>query len=129
MKLCEPYEDSEWCFTHETAAPKKIAKATESFGIPAGEQILVLYDDTLFGSNKNGFAVCREGLYWRNSWDTPTKRTSLTWQKFIEREIKLKDNGVDFGRGDRISVTISSNTDQKQILAFFQDLQSLLKES
>ena len=128
MKLCEPYEASEWCNIQETAAPKKLARATETFGIPADEQILVLYDDTLFGSNKNGFAICREGLYWRNSWDTPTKRTSLSWEKFVERPIKLEGSSVDFGRGDQISVTASSSEDQQQIVAFFRKLQELLRD-
>ena len=126
MKLCERYEETDWCFTSETAETKKLVRATKTFGIPADEDILMLYDDTLFGSNKNGFAVCLEGIYWRNAWDTPTKRTSLTWEKFAEREIKLGENSIDFGRGDRISIAVTPKEDQKQILAFFKKLQALV---
>lgn len=129
LKLCEPYEGSEWYNTVETVDPKKLARAAESFGIPAGEQILVLYDDTLFGTNKNGFAIGTQGIYWRNSWDTPTKRTRLTWENVVEREIKLEESAVDFGRGDQISITVSSDQEQNQIVTFFRELQTLLKEA
>ncbi|MCP4140963.1 MAG: hypothetical protein GY755_11865 [Chloroflexi bacterium] len=128
LEICEKYEEYDWCHSFDTANKKKLEKAIKSFEIPKGEKLLMLYDDTVFGSNKHGFALCREGIYWRNSWDTPTKRTKLMWKKFSERKIELKELAIELGRGDRISVSIWDDENREKITELLLDVQALLKE-
>jgi hypothetical protein len=47
-----------------------LSNAKSNFKIPSFEDIWALYDGTVFGSNKNGLAICKGGLYWKNSLST-----------------------------------------------------------
>lgn len=44
---------------------KKARNAIESMKIPFGVQIYGLFDDTVFGSGKDGFCVCSNGVYFK----------------------------------------------------------------
>jgi hypothetical protein len=124
--ICEKYEANDWCNTIETVSPKKLRQAMKAFGIPKEEQVIMLYDDTLFGSNKLGFAVCETGLYWKNAWDTPTKRTKLTWKQYIEREITLEEHSIELGRGDKISVANREKEDGEKIAELLREIRAAL---
>ncbi|MBK7691794.1 MAG: hypothetical protein IPJ31_11990 [Bacteroidetes bacterium] len=56
----------------------------------------MLYDDTIFGSNK-GFQHMPGGLYWKNDWSVDTKRTFLNWEAFTQREIGLDGYHIKMG--------------------------------
>jgi hypothetical protein len=104
--ICMKYEGDEKLHFDDTINEKRLKSAREHFKIPASEKVLMIYDDTLFGSNKLGFAVCESGLYWKNDWSVPTKRTFLPWGEFGEREIRLSEDKfkIELGRGDNIGV-------------------------
>ena len=126
LAICEKYDANEWCNTVETFSPKKRSHAIEAFDIPQGERVIMLYDDTLFGSNNLGFAVCESGLYWKNSWHTPTKRTKLTWEQYLQREIALNGFEIDLGRGDKISVATQGTKEREMIAELLQQIRAAL---
>ena len=50
-----------------TIPPKKLHNAIKTYATKvAPEDVLLLYDDTVFGSAKDGFLLTAEGAYWRN---------------------------------------------------------------
>lgn len=126
LAICKKYEENYWCNTMETVSRKKLRRALRVFGIPEEEQVIMLYDDTLFGSNKLGFAVCETGLYWRNAWDTPTKRTKLTWEQYVQRDVALEEYSIELGQGDRLSVANSEEEDRKKIVELLLEIRNAL---
>ena len=53
-------------FVHPDIPEKKLANATASYAkLKPGERVLALYDDTFFGSAKDGFCLTNRRLYWK----------------------------------------------------------------
>lgn len=77
-EICVKYEGTKNLYIDETIDKKRMATVREQFNIAANEEIIMVYDDTIFGNNKVGFAICTGGLYWKNDWLVDTKRTFLT---------------------------------------------------
>ena len=104
--ICITIEENESCHTKDTIPKKKLRNATDAFEIQENDEIILIYDGTVFGSNKTGFAICESGLYWKNDWATPTKRTYLSWDEFKDRKIKPKSNDyhISLGRGDKVAI-------------------------
>ena len=51
-----------------TIPPKKLNNAIATYATQVSpEDVLLLYDDTVFGSAKDGFILTAEAVYWRNS--------------------------------------------------------------
>ena len=50
--------------------PRKLRSAREAHHL-AEELILVLYDDTMFGSGKDGFVLTASGIHWKNFLEEP----------------------------------------------------------
>jgi hypothetical protein len=125
LAICVKYEANDWCNTIETLSTRKLRRAMKAFGIPAGEQVIMVYDDTVFGSNKLGFAICETGLYWKNAWDTPTKRTKLSWKQYVGRDVSLEEYKIELGQGDRISVA-NREEDREKIAEFLREIRAAL---
>ncbi len=96
----------EWaCNTHSgggiplggSIKPKKLANARNEFPLPAGVIVVGLVDLTAFGSNKNGLAICTDGIYWKNDWTTKTMKTALSWVDLVGREIGSASRELLFG--------------------------------
>lgn len=103
-EICEKFEGDDDLYYADSINAKRLRAARTHFKIPANEKIWLVYDDTVFGSNKQGFAVCQSGLYWKNDWSVTTKRNFLSWQDFTARPISLENLEINLGRGDRIGV-------------------------
>lgn len=67
-EICKRHECDDLYF-YENIPPKKLRNARESFKIPKTSAIIALYDNTIFGSCKDGLAICSDGLYWRHASD------------------------------------------------------------
>jgi len=89
-EICEPFDDEDGFYFDDSIDEKRMKTSRERFNIPPEEKIWLLYDDTLLGTNREGFAVCESGLYWRNMWTTTSKRTFLSWSDFASRSISLE---------------------------------------
>jgi hypothetical protein len=58
------------------------ARRAHADHLPAGERILALYDDTVFGSGEDGFVVTAQRLCWRN---IKGQARSIEW-RFLDPE-------------------------------------------
>ncbi|MBI6874760.1 helix-hairpin-helix domain-containing protein [Clostridium aciditolerans] len=65
-EICKRHECDDLYF-YENIPLKKLRNARESFKIPKTSAIIALYDNTIFGSCKDGLAICSDGLYWRHA--------------------------------------------------------------
>jgi len=113
LAVCEDYEGFSWCHTVGAISAKRMANARKAMHIPEEKTVVMLYDETIFGSNRQGFAVCEDGLYWKNDWAVKTKRTYLSWEEFRERKIMIKGKEIWLGRGDKIEVAAHSYDKEK----------------
>lgn len=59
--------------------------------LPSTEPLLVLYDDTLFGGAKTGFAITPQRLVWR---DTLDSSRYLVWENLCTRELRQLESKV-----------------------------------
>lgn len=127
-EICVKYEGVRNLHLDEMIDAKRIKTVREQFNIPANENIIMVYDDTIFGNNKVGFAICASGLYWKNDWSIETKRNFLNWDDFTERKIELDKFQINLGRGDAIGTAgIGDDEARKQITEMLKEIKSLLK--
>jgi len=128
-EICSKYQELDPIHFDDAIDAKRLANVTEKFEIPADEKVILLYDDTVFsGKNDVGFAVGSQGLYWRNSWTTTSKRNKLSWDEFAKREIGLNDLMIQLGSGDQIGVAgCGSNETREKLLAMLKEIQGLFK--
>ncbi len=128
-EICAGYEEIESCHTKETIPENKLRNAKAAFEIAEEDKVIMVYDGTVFGNNKLGFAICESGIYWKNDWTTPTKRTCLAWEEYKERKIKIKkkDLYISLGWGDKIAIL--DEEELKALGNLLKDIQALLWES
>lgn len=104
-EVCVKYSDENNLYLDDTISPSRMRAIRKSFKIPEDETVIMVYDDTLFGNNKVGFAVCIGGLYWNNDWFIDSKRTFLNWPSFMERVANQEGYHISLGRGDVIGAS------------------------
>ncbi|MFN8435565.1 MAG: hypothetical protein U0V18_16185 [Anaerolineales bacterium] len=127
-KVCIKYEATKNLYLNETIDKKRIATVREQFNIAANEEVIMVYDDTILGNNKVGFAICTGGLYWKNDWSVDTKRNFLTWEAFAERELSLEGYHIKLERGDVIGMAgIGDEEARKQTLNMLREIKTLLQ--
>jgi hypothetical protein len=126
-EVCIKYEGVRSLHLDEAIDTKRLKIVRENFNIPANEKIIMVYDDTIFGSNKVGFAICAGGLFWKNDWSVETKRTFLSWDDFSERKVELDHLHIKLGRGDAIGTAgIGDEEARKQIVEMLVEIKKLL---
>jgi hypothetical protein len=126
-EICIKYEEVFNLHLDETIDAERMKTVRENFNIPANENIIMVYDDTIFGNNKLGFAICAGGLYWKNDWTTESKRSFLNWDEFSKRKIDLDKFQITLGRGDAIGVAgVGENEARKQIVKMLNEIKDLL---
>lgn len=127
-EVCAKYEGTKNLHMDETIDARRMTNMRNSFNIPANETVIMLYDDTIFGSNKVGFAICSGGLYWKNDWSVDTKRTFLNWEAFTQREIGLDGYHIVLGRGDTIGMAgVGDEQARQQILTMLREIKAILQ--
>jgi hypothetical protein len=125
--ICVNFEEIRNLHIDETISAKRLKTVRNRFSIPTGETLIMVYDDTLLGSNKTGFAICQGGLYWKNDWAVETKRNFLSWQDFAERSISLDGYAISLGRGDRLGTAgAGDHHAREQMVIMLNDIKALL---
>ncbi len=128
-EICIKYDGTPRLYLDDAIDPKRMATVRSEFKIPANETLIVVYDDTVFGSNKAGFAVCAGGLYWKNDWAVETKRNYLSWTDFAKRYIELTGYHIDLGRGDVIGVAGAGDDKvREQIANMLKEIKQVFSE-
>ncbi|HSH02794.1 MAG TPA: hypothetical protein VLL52_09780 [Anaerolineae bacterium] len=126
-QICERYDDLEYVYLDDVIDDKREATVRKHFNIPADEALIFVYDDTILGSNKIGFALAEKGLYWNNDWATTTKRTFLSWADLAERTFAVNDLRLILGRGDKIGIAGGAgNEGGERLVAMFDEIKALL---
>ncbi len=126
--ICEDYGKVDRLYTRETAPAKKIRHLCRALEIADPAEIIGLYDSTVFGSGRTGFAICIDGLHWKNPWPNypPSKHWFLPWPQFVQRTIDVgeKESYIDLGYGDQIGVLMKKNA--PPLIAMFKEIQLTL---
>ena len=65
-----------------------LVQAAAQMRIPEYERIIVLYDNSLRGTCASGFAIGEHGIYWRNPFRIPSRRTALHWSEFAAARLE-----------------------------------------
>ena len=126
VQLCQALDDEEHFYFDDSIDEKRMKTVRERFNIPPDEDVWLVYDDTVFGSNREGFAVCKGGLYWRNDWTTESKRTFLRWSEFTRRKIEFEELRIRLGRGDNLGLALGNEKSIKdKLLKLFTALQKM----
>lgn len=98
--ICANYSGADY-YVEEMIPGNKLFNARESFPIPARERVIAFVDATVFGSGKNGLAICASGIYWHNDWTTHTEKTFLDWMEFAEVHIRrVGIHDIELGAGN-----------------------------
>ena len=98
---------------------KKLTKAQAYFGIPVTENVYMIYDSTVLGSCKNGFALCETGFY-----SCLKERKYIPWVDF--REVSIYEDGFLCIGSDRFNV--GNKKDLTYMLDMFAKVQNTLKD-
>jgi hypothetical protein len=114
----------------ESLPDKRMDKIRKSFPVfPNGKEIFLYCDTTPFITGKQGFLICEDGVYWQNSWTTPTNRNFINWDTFKRRKITHKKYDLDLGRGDVIDLSgLGSNALQELVAKLFKDIHDALNK-
>ncbi len=127
-KICDSYQENYSLYFDDSIGATRLKNAVSRFNIPLNEKVIMLYDDTVLNANnKLGFAICSQGIYWKNDWTVETKRTYLPWSEFSNRAIKLDNLQVDLGKGDRIGVAGCGSVEvREKIVKMLKEIQQAL---
>lgn len=108
---------------------RKLANAAESMNIAEGEQVIAFVDCTVFGSGKNGLAICTSGLYWHNDWTTPTATNYLSWEAFRSVGIGfIEKYKLVLGWENHLN-TAACGMKQEDLLRLLQEIQAYVREA
>ena len=97
-KLC----DNSSFYLSENIPPKKMKNASKTFLKPIidnKDDLLIFYDDTLFGSAKEGLAISNKRVSWKGDFEGPREKP-LVWSGFSKCEVVKgyivldKDNSI-----------------------------------
>ena len=81
-EICEEHMNSDFK-AGEAIPDKRMERLRKSFKVfPQGKEIFLYCDTTPFRTGREGFLICEDGMYWQNSWTTPTNRNYLNWDTF-----------------------------------------------
>ena len=126
--ICENFGKVDRCYTRETAPDRKVHNLLRALKITDPAGVIGVFDSTVFGTGRSGFAVCVDGLHWRNPWPNypPSKRWFLPWPQFVQRTIRPDKNRtvINLGRGDKIGVLVRKNV--PPLIAMFKEIQLTL---
>jgi len=91
------FRDNSSFYLFSKTPDKKKSNAKKTFLSPfeEGEEIVMFYDATTFGSAKYGFAIGPKRIAWRNSFPNDICTESLSWEGFSKITIKVVNGSVE----------------------------------
>lgn len=103
---------------HSLMGTGKYNNAKKNFGIANGEDAYLIFDATILGSCKKGFAVCTTGFYYSADGSTAFV---ITWDRFksvdiVKTKWGLSVGGAEFNTGNDCEKLYSILTDIKNNL-------------
>ncbi len=99
------------------SSSRKYFNAKRNLRIPDNEEIFLIFDATILGGVRKGFAFCTTGLYYCTS-----KPGYMDWNKFSKVPVIESTSGVKIGSEDFLC------SDEKEMLKILTNLQERIKE-
>lgn len=98
-----------------------------TLGIPAGEVVYLCHDDSWFKRGKNGFALSERGIYTKPMGGDVV---FMTWKQFANGKLTWEEKKLWECQLAGVSVYCCTSGDQEQktLLAFYQDLNTTMKQ-
>jgi hypothetical protein len=126
-EICDDHMNSDFK-AGESIPENKMEKLRKSFRVfPNGKEIFLYCDTTPFRTGKEGFLICEDGVYWQNSWTTPTSRNFINWDTLKKREIAHKKYDLDLGKGDVIEMAgLGNNASREAVAKLFKAIRDAL---
>ncbi|MCH8830227.1 MAG: protein kinase, partial [Planctomycetes bacterium] len=87
-QICERHSQNGY-YTADGFPRRKLDNARNSYRIPDHVDVIGLIDCTVFGSAKDGLAICSDGIYWHNQFEPPC---FIPWREFAD--LSIQTNGV-----------------------------------
>ena len=114
----------------ESIPGSRMDKIRKSFRVfPNGKEIFLYCDTTPFRTGGQGILICEDGIYWQNSWTTPTNRNFINWDTFRKREFSHKKYALDLSKGDVIELSgLGSNALEESVIKLFKHIHDVLNE-
>ena len=109
-----------YCEVGNPLKSRKEKAARVYFEIPQDEKIYMVYDSTVFGSCKYGFAICLSGIFYNSD---GTGNGVVEWEEFKEIKINGGRSSVGF-----LGASFNTGTEGKKLLAILLRLQELISE-
>jgi len=116
-------------FMFENIPPKRLENAIKSYALAMDndETIIFLFDDTFFGSGKDGFILTTKGFYYRNYME---KANSVDIADIIDMDIKsakLNQKIVVKTNARELEISITSAPDKKALFNVLDQTVRFLK--
>lgn len=104
---------------------KKLGNAIGSYGIGHTTDVIALIDCTVFGSAKDGMAICENGLYWHNQFESPM---FISWDDFSDATIQTQGVfQVELGHHGAFN-TAGSSCGRGWVATMLRKLQAVVQE-
>ena len=127
-RLCRE-QSSESCFFVPNADLSEPRSKTicEEMSLPADEHIIAFLDFTDEKEGKRGLAICRGGLYWKNTFFTASKSTWIGWDAFIDAAVSVDPNNGDVWIEPSLQIGLGDAARQKPVHDLLHDIQHALR--
>ena len=134
-QICDHYlnrdfNDSRDFKDGESISDKRMDRIRQTFRVfPIGKEIFLYCDTSPLRNGKRGFFICEDGVYWQNTWTTPTNRNFIKRETFKKREITHKKFDLNLGKGDVIDMAgLGGKLIREKVAAFFKQIHKALNE-
>ena len=120
---------SEVCFFVPNADLSEPRRETiyEELSLPADEEIIAFLDLTDEKEGKRGLALCRGGLYWKNTFFTASRSTWIGWDAFLDAAISADPNDGDVWIEPSLQIGLGDAARQQPVHNFLRDVQHALR--
>lgn len=82
-------------YLEEKIPQKKLIGARTFLTAEQDDGVFALMDTTLFGSAKNGFVATHWGIVWKNSSDSLSPRSAISWREFAKLDTPILEKGTN----------------------------------
>lgn len=127
-RLCRE-QSSERCFfvpNADLSAPRS-KMIYEEMSLPADEYIIAFLDFTDDKEGERGLAICRGGLYWKNTFFTASRSTWIGWDAFVDAAVSADPNDGDVWIEPSLQIGLGDAARQQPVHDLLLDIQRTLR--
>lgn len=102
------------------SSSKKYTNARANYKIPKSEDIFLIYDSTVFGTCKKGFAICTTGLYYNDK-----EVGYIEWKDFKNMTLSYGITGLKIGK----TISFITDKDAKNLIKILKYIQEYVNKT